>query len=233
MKRQAFQMVLLLWSLSSMFPNSSASAATYYVATNGSDSNPGTESYPWRTIQKAANMMLPGDTVLIRQGIYQEKVTPMVSGTEGRYITYRNYGAETVVIDANNGTRDSCIRVDGKMYLKFMGLRLTGASGPSDLRAGFHASDQSGYLLLDNITADNSRFGILIHGKYAPVSHVTITNCTVSNNTGHGIFLYRRVYDSVVGPNNHMFSNAGESYTLRIRARIRPDLRSQSGHKRR
>jgi len=51
-------------------------AATYYVATNGSDANPGSEASPWRTIQMAANMLRAGDTVLIKQGVYQEKVVP-------------------------------------------------------------------------------------------------------------------------------------------------------------
>lgn len=190
--------------------------ATYYVSKNGSDTNPGTEGSPWQTIQKAADTLKPGDIVLIRQGVYPEKVTPARSGAEGNYITYSNYGSEDVVIDAQNGKRDACVRVDGKKYLRFIGLRLTGASGASGLRAGFHASDQSGNLLLEKITADNNRFGILLHGKYSPVSHVIIRNCTANRNTGHGIFLYRKVYDTAVGPQNHFFSNAGEKHTYGI-----------------
>jgi parallel beta-helix repeat protein len=207
---------LFVYVLLLLLVHSPASATTYYVAKNGSDSNPGTEDNPWRTIQKAANTLQSGDTVLIRQGVYQEKVRPGRSGTEGNYITYRSLDSEEVVIDAQNGVRDACIRVEGMKYLQFVGLRLTGASGTSGLRAGFHASDESGHLVLDNITACNNRFGILIHGKYTPVSHVTIRNCTITGNTGHGIFLYRRVYDTGVGPKNHVFSNAGEEYTFGI-----------------
>ena len=37
-------------------------AANYYVATNGNDTNPGTgTNAPWRTVQKAANTLSPGD----------------------------------------------------------------------------------------------------------------------------------------------------------------------------
>ncbi len=210
-------LTILLTILSSFTVVPNASFATiYYVAINGSDLNPGTEAKPWRTIQKAADTLMPGDTVLIRQGIYEEKVTPTRSGTEGNYVTYRNYGSEQVIIDAQNGVRDACIRVDGKKYLQFIGLRLTGASGTSGLRAGFHASDRSENLILENITADNNRFGILLHGKYAPVSHATIKYCTTTKNTGHGVFLYRKVYHTVVGPKNHAFSNAGEKYVFGI-----------------
>jgi hypothetical protein len=110
----------------------------------------------------------------------EEKVTPARSGTKDNYITYQNHGPEPVVIDAQNGVRDVCIRVDGKQYLQFIGLRLTGACGPSGLRAGFYASDHSENLLLENISADKNRFGIFLHGKNAPVSRVTIRNCTMN-----------------------------------------------------
>jgi len=48
----------------------------YYVAKNGSDSNPGSESQPWLTIQKAADTMVAGDTVYVKAGTYTEQVTP-------------------------------------------------------------------------------------------------------------------------------------------------------------
>ncbi len=47
-------------------------AATYYVATNGSDTYQGTSSQPFRTIAHAVNRMNPGDTTYVRGGIYRE-----------------------------------------------------------------------------------------------------------------------------------------------------------------
>src|ERR1051325_7473065 len=50
-------------------------ATTYYVSTSGSDGNNGTSlSTPWRTINKAAQTMVAGDTVYIRGGTYRESV---------------------------------------------------------------------------------------------------------------------------------------------------------------
>ncbi len=149
--------------------------------------------------------MRPGDTVLIRQGVYAEMVTPSQSGTEGSYITYSHYGSENVVIDAQNKTRESCIAVNGQKYLRFMGLTLTGAAS-----AAFLAMDNSAYLVLDGLTCQNSRFGIRLYGKVDPVSHITVRNSTADGNSKYGIFLYKRVYDSTIGPNNHLFSNGGE-----------------------
>jgi hypothetical protein len=40
-------------------------AANYYVATTGNDTNAGTEAAPFKTIQKAANIVNAGDTVYI------------------------------------------------------------------------------------------------------------------------------------------------------------------------
>jgi len=47
-----------------------ASGTTYYVATTGSDTDPGTASQPWRSIQHAVDWAYPGDTVIVRDGTY-------------------------------------------------------------------------------------------------------------------------------------------------------------------
>ncbi len=213
MQKKILLTILLTIFLTFIDVNSSAFATIFYVAKNGSDSNSGTEANPWLTIQKAASTLQSGDTVLIRQGVYQEKVTPVRSGTEGHHITYRNYGSEEVVIDAQNKTRDTCITVDGKDYLQFIGLVMMGAKN-----AAFYTTDNSDHLILDGLKCQNSRFGIRLYGKITPVSFVTIKNCTVNGNSKYGIFLYKKVYDSTIGPNNHVFSNGGEdqSYGIEI-----------------
>jgi hypothetical protein len=42
----------------------------YYVAPNGADQNPGSSDRPFGTLQKAADTARPGDTVIVRDGIY-------------------------------------------------------------------------------------------------------------------------------------------------------------------
>ena len=65
-----------------------ANAATYYVATNGSDSNSGSLSSPFKTIQKATDTVQPGDKVIVKAGIYYERVIIKTSGTDGQPITF-------------------------------------------------------------------------------------------------------------------------------------------------
>ena len=49
-----------------------AQAATYYVATNGSNNNPGTLARPFATLRHAAeNVARAGDTILMRGGTYR------------------------------------------------------------------------------------------------------------------------------------------------------------------
>jgi hypothetical protein len=84
-----------------------AFSATYYVAPGGDDGNPGTLSQPWKTIQHAAETLVAGDTVLIRAGVYNERVEPANSGdaTAG-HIVYSAYPGEKPAIDGA-GTGES------------------------------------------------------------------------------------------------------------------------------
>lgn len=77
-----------------------AAATTYYVATDGKDTHDGlTLQAPFRTIQKAAEVMQPGDTCMIRRGEYREKIVPPRGGSSGEArITYRAYRNEKPVI---------------------------------------------------------------------------------------------------------------------------------------
>lgn len=61
---------------------------TYTIcATSGDDSNDGIIK-PFLTIQRAATIAVPGDTILVQPGIYRERVCPMKTGTATAPITY-------------------------------------------------------------------------------------------------------------------------------------------------
>ncbi len=62
--------------------------ATYYVATTGSDANPGSSASPWLTIGKATSAAVAGDTVVVKAGTYQEQVFSRVNGSAGSSITF-------------------------------------------------------------------------------------------------------------------------------------------------
>lgn len=67
------------------------SAATYYVATTGNDSGPGTSEQPWRTLVHAADVMVAGDTTIVRDGKYiEDRVIFRNDGTVAAPITMRS-----------------------------------------------------------------------------------------------------------------------------------------------
>lgn len=76
-----------------------ATGTTYYVAPGGHDGDAGGIGTPWATIQHAADTVQPGDTVLVRQGVYNEHVSITKSGTSAGYITLASYPGETAVVD--------------------------------------------------------------------------------------------------------------------------------------
>jgi hypothetical protein len=91
------------------------SADTFYVSTTGTDTNSGSLASPWLTIQKAADTLAPGDTVLVRGGIYPERITVNVSGNSSTaWVTFQNYPGETPILDGTSLTVPSA---DNGMFL--------------------------------------------------------------------------------------------------------------------
>lgn len=105
-----------------------ASAATYYVATGGSNTNPGTIDRPWATIAYAVNSssgVSAGDTIYVRGGSYQEgNLQPEISGEYGNMINLWEYPGETVICDNSRITINTGIN-----FWSFKGIRFSDGSG--------------------------------------------------------------------------------------------------------
>jgi hypothetical protein len=70
-----------------------------HVSTTGSDDNDGSAERPFRTINQAAGVARPGDTVVVHAGEYREWVKPRFGGlSDTRRITYTAADGEHVVI---------------------------------------------------------------------------------------------------------------------------------------
>lgn len=100
---------------------SPAWAATYYVATNGSNTNAGSSAAPFQTIQKGLSVLSAGDTLVIRNGTYSgssNSLANLPSGSAGNYITIMAENEGGVIITAGMGMSDT------DRYLVFQGLRI-------------------------------------------------------------------------------------------------------------
>lgn len=173
-----------------------ASAIDYFVSPKGNDANPGTIEAPWKTVQRAANTLQPGDTVFLRKGIYRELVTINVSGTAGAPITFTNYAAEKAILDATGiapPEEDRAILfIDSKSHLVIRGLEvrnfattkadrqpsgifITGASHDIELRG-------NNVHHIRNTHKDGNAFGIAVYGTSAAQA---VTGLVIDGNEVH------------------------------------------------
>lgn len=65
-----------------------ATGKVLHVAMTGADTNDGSAMAPLATIQKAADLAMPGDTVLVHEGTYRGRIAPPRGGAMGMPITY-------------------------------------------------------------------------------------------------------------------------------------------------
>ncbi|MBO4835094.1 MAG: right-handed parallel beta-helix repeat-containing protein [Lachnospiraceae bacterium] len=69
-----------------------------YVDQKAQPGGNGSKDRPFRTIQQAADIAMPGDEVLVAPGIYREDVNPVHAGTKEQPIVYRSEKTKEAVI---------------------------------------------------------------------------------------------------------------------------------------
>jgi hypothetical protein len=160
-----------------------ATAKTYYVATDGDNAYNGLQPIhqggsdgPFQTLDRAANAVKAGDSVLIRGGTYTEVSAWTASGSEASPITITNYNGERVVVDGNHhkipsGTYGVLLQVSGDWYA-ISNLEIRYSSWYGLLVSGAHC-------VINNVTAlHNWGSGITMTGSYG-----LIQDCRAYNNS--------------------------------------------------
>ncbi len=108
------------------FKTASVEGKTYYVAQKhpaASDNGTGSVVAPFKTVSKAAEIAKPGDTVIVKEGIYRETLRPKNSGTANAPITFMAAEGENVVISAADVV-DGWAHYDGNVWTAPMGWDL-------------------------------------------------------------------------------------------------------------
>ncbi len=128
----------------------------YYVATSGDDSNPGTESLPWKTLTKAASMATAGVTVFIKQGTYNERLVLLFSGTAEEPVIFTSYPGETATITGvgmeppTEWYDAGLIWINELSYIKISGLRVV-----NSVSSGIDVQN-SNYIIIEKNYVDNT-----------------------------------------------------------------------------
>ncbi|PWB53642.1 MAG: hypothetical protein C3F06_05875 [Candidatus Methanoperedenaceae archaeon] len=163
---------------------------TYYVAKNGSDSNPGTKTLPWLTITKAANTAIAGDIVYVANGTYHEKVVVSNSGSSGNYISFISTNKWGAIIDGlgvtisvdGNGFGDGLFNIKGKSYIKIKNFKIINSTsvGIFALESGSTYPDHLWFE--ENYIYNTSSSAIIIR---TGTNHVVLNNVAAQN--AHGV----------------------------------------------
>src|SRR5262249_47471297 len=105
----------------------------FYVATNGSDSNPGTQTQPWLTIQRATGPSQAGDCINVMPGTYARGANITHGGNLASatgYVVYRCMEMGACKITASN-LGFSIVGVNAASYVVIDGFELAGPAAAS------------------------------------------------------------------------------------------------------
>ncbi len=180
------------------------SGTTYYVSGSGNDNNNGrSASSAFRTIQKAANLTQPGDTVLIMNGEYKNSHSGNVvyisrSGNANAWITYKAHPGHSPKIKHNAWHG---IEIDrGASYIEINGLEVEGNNANISLDYARSQRYNGGNPLTNGncITLDGRKNG--------RSRHIRILNNKIHNCGGGGVSVIQSDYITVDG--NEIFNNA-------------------------
>ena len=188
----------------------------FYVATNGSDANPGTLSSPFRTITAAVKDALPGDTVLVRGGEYQcqDTIRLVKSGEEGKPISIKPYGGEKPILNFSAAKGDSFLITGAYWHLKDLTIT-NGFRGAIGLYG-----DQACHNVLEQMKVYANRYtGIRIE---AGAAYNILLNCDSCRNFDHerngqdsdGFGVYWNVGEGNILIGNRSWNNSDDGFDL-------------------
>lgn len=172
---------------------SSSLAQDFYVATWGDDSNDGSTSNPWKTIQYGVNQMQAGMTLRIMAGTYTERVQVSLDGSghlQGVILTNHGDGSAVISGSGINLPQDwgGLLDITGSKNVTIHGITVRNATG-----------------------GDNSA-GILVDGS----SNITILACTTWNTASSGIGVWDSDHVSIDSCDVGRACNGGEQECITI-----------------
>jgi len=167
-------------------------AATYYVATNGNNSNSCSQaqnaSNPKKTISSGVNCMSSGDTVRVKSGTYSESFGNDFPGGSSwsNVTTLEANPGDTVIVKPNGGNRVFEFNNSSQKYIEINGFIIDAANvgyngvkiegGAHHIRfkdvevknapdQGIKTNDSSHHLEFINVNAHHTAWGKACHGS--------------------------------------------------------------------
>jgi uncharacterized repeat protein (TIGR02059 family) len=205
-----------------------AKATTFYVATNGSDSNNGAIGTPWLTWQFAFNQLKAGDVLYVRGGTYTNflgaysgtyygvRVGSGHNGTSGSHITVSAYQNEVPVLDCSSSSFKSYpgqhygIVLDNCSYWDITGLTVRNVREYNDLHKSAGGFDACAIGNLDCTNIVFSRCTVYDSGNGFGLGggndYIYYKNCDAyQNNDYYDNGGLANGFNTNIKPGNHIF----------------------------
>lgn len=171
---------------------------TYYVAPDGDDADTGADwDHAFRTVQQSANVVNVGDTVMIAEGSYFERVRVRATGTQSKPITFRAAPGARVVFDGDEQALNQALVVGQKSYLHFDGLQFRGFNfslgGTGSWRpamGGEFNLYQADHITISRCLSDGrggASTARTVVSEFSPYLHMT--NCVSVNKMSNALYL--------------------------------------------
>jgi hypothetical protein len=159
-------------------------AATYYISPTGSDlANGQSTGAPWATFAHSYTVLSPGDTLILMDGTYTERLAPTISGTAGNPITFQSANRGLAIIQPSSNSNailaySTVAAVRG--YLTFDGLIARSTGEYSAIRV---ASD-------DNVNESQMVNNIIVKntGAYGSAQETNTVVIDIGNNARDSLF---------------------------------------------
>lgn len=221
-------------STSASPPTGGGGGNIYYVATTGSDTNPGTSEQPFRTIGRCASAAQAGDTCLVQAGTYNERVSTFRSGTASNRIVIKGESAAKPTVSgfsinnayitvegfriSNTGT---AVTVSGANYCEILNNEFLGAEEGIDMSGSptgcrirgnwFHGSTVVSVLITlrgSGHVVENNEFGPLV--MHEDIFRPFGDNNTIRNN------YFRNITSGATGGHMDIFQIYGGASDRRV-----------------
>lgn len=186
----------------------------HFVAPDGSDGGPGTIRRPWATLSFAVSQAIPGDTVLVREGTYRERLVFEGSGTADAPIVFAAYPGETPVIDGEGVEQPDgwggMVEINGVEHIELRGFHIRNSPV-----CAIQANDSAFITISDNYTYNTVWPGVMAWGTTDVVisGNEVVEACTGGENHQECISLSHAERFEVVG--NHVHHGHMEGIDLK------------------
>jgi MYXO-CTERM domain-containing protein len=153
-------------------------AKTYHVAIGGSDNAAGTASAPLKTLQRAADLVGPGDDVLVADGQHAG-FSLAKAGTAAAPITFKAKGSKAVINKAGSQGGSALIRLAS--YSRIVGFTISGGA-----QWGVRFSGTTGAVIRGCTVTQNS--SVNVYGGHATSTLIEDNELSYSKSS-HGLYV--------------------------------------------